>query len=60
MVLLEIDGREFHIGREPFQRDRTKQNALIRAGWWVLRFTVEDIRLRPAYVIAEIRHALDR
>ncbi len=60
MVLVEIDGREWHIGREPFQRDRTKQNALVRAGWTVLRFTVEDIRIRPAYVIAEIRHALDR
>jgi hypothetical protein len=60
MVLVEIDGREFHIERGPFQRDRTKQNALIRAGWTVLRFTVEDIRLRPAMVIEEIRHALDR
>jgi hypothetical protein len=60
MVLVEIDGREFHIEREPFQRDRTKQNALIRAGWTVLRFTVEDIRLRSTSVVEEIRHALGR
>jgi Protein of unknown function (DUF559) len=60
MLLVEIDGREFHIGRDPFQRDRTRQNALVRGGWIVLRFTVEDIRQRPARVIAEIRHFLDR
>jgi hypothetical protein len=60
MVLVEIDGREWHIGRGPFQRDRTKQNALVQAGWLVLRFTVEDVRLRPAYVIDQIRRALDR
>ena len=58
MVLVEIDGREWHIGREAFQRDRTRQNALVRAGWTVLRFTVEDIRNRPTQVVAEIRFAL--
>jgi hypothetical protein len=60
MLFVEIDGREFHIGREPFQRDRTKQNALVRRGWRVLRYTVEDIRLRPAEVLADIRSFLDR
>jgi hypothetical protein len=59
MLFVEIDGREFHIGREPFQRDRTKQNALVRLGWRVLRYTVEDIRLRPAEVLADIRSFLD-
>jgi hypothetical protein len=60
MLLVEIDGREWHIGPEPFQQDRTKQNALVRAGWMVLRFTAEDIRLHPDSVIAQIRFALDR
>ena len=59
-VLVEIDGREWHVGPGPFQRDRTRQNALVQAGWLVLRFTVEDIRFRPEYVVNEVRRALAR
>jgi hypothetical protein len=59
-VLVEIDGREWHVGPGPFQRDRTRQNALVQAGWLVLRFTVEDIRSRPEYVVSEVRRALSR
>jgi hypothetical protein len=57
-LVVEIDGREFHIGEGPFQTDRTRQNALLQAGWHVLRFTVADVRFRPEYVIAEIRYGL--
>jgi Protein of unknown function (DUF559) len=59
-VLVEIDGREWHVAPGPFQHDRTRQNALVQAGWLVLRFTVEDIRRRPEYVVNEIRRALAR
>ncbi|HEX4016622.1 MAG TPA: type IV toxin-antitoxin system AbiEi family antitoxin domain-containing protein [Frankiaceae bacterium] len=59
-VVVEIDGRRWHIDGAAFQLDRTRQNALVQAGWLVLRFTVEDIRLRPEYVVAEVRRALDR
>lgn len=57
-LVLEVDGFAHHSDRSAFQRDRTRQNALIRAGWRVLRFTVEDVRLRPDEVVAEIRQAL--
>jgi hypothetical protein len=57
-LVVEIDGREFHVGEGPFQTDRTRQNALLQAGWLVLRFTVADVRLRPDYVVAEIACAL--
>jgi Protein of unknown function (DUF559) len=57
-VVVEIDGRRWHIDSDAFQLDRTRQNALVQAGWRVLRFTVEDIRLRPDYVVAEVRRAL--
>ena len=57
-LIVEIDGREHHIGAGPFQTDRTRQNALLQAGWLVLRFTVDDVRLRPQDMIAQIRHAL--
>jgi hypothetical protein len=60
MTIVEIDGREWHTARDAFQRDRTRQNALVQAGWLVLRFTVDDIRFRPEYVVSEIRRALSR
>jgi very-short-patch-repair endonuclease len=48
----------YHSGDDRFQRDRTKQNALIAAGWRVLRFTWIDISDRPAYVLAQVGHLL--
>lgn len=53
-LAIEVDGFDYH-RRDRFQRDRTKQNALIGAGWTVLRFTWSDIEDRPEYVIASIR-----
>ncbi len=40
--------------------DRAKQNALVIAGWTVLRFTWHDIRDRPADTVARIVAALRR
>jgi hypothetical protein len=59
-LVAEIDGYAHHSDRAAFQRDRTRQNALVQAGWLVLRFTVEDIRSRPDDVVAEVRRALRR
>ncbi|HEY3736329.1 MAG TPA: DUF559 domain-containing protein [Jatrophihabitans sp.] len=56
-VAIEIDGFDYH-RRDRFQRDRTKQNALIRAGWTVLRFTWSDIVERPEYVLVTIAELL--
>lgn len=38
-LAVEIDGREFHSDRAQFEKDRRRQNALVSAGWTVLRFT---------------------
>jgi len=38
-VAIEVDGFDFHRGRESFDNDRRRQNDLVRAGWTVLRFT---------------------
>lgn len=57
-LIVEIDGFAFHSGATDFQRDRTRQNALVANGWTVLRFTWADLTERPGYVIASIRHAL--
>jgi len=57
-IAIEIDGWAWHHTPSRFQRDRTKQNALVRNGWAVYRFTWFDLTQRPDAVIAEVRLAL--
>ena len=57
-LVVEIDGYGPHSGRDAFQRDRARQNALVNAKWKVLRFTVDDVRNDSDRVIAEILQAL--
>ena len=59
-LAIEVDGRAFHTDRRTFQRDRTRQNRLMNAGWTVLRYTWEDVTQRPERVIAEIETACSR
>lgn len=58
-LIIEIDGMAFHTDPERFQRDRSRQNDLIAAGWRILRFTWSDLSERPGYVIARVRQQLD-
>jgi very-short-patch-repair endonuclease len=53
-LVIEVDGMAFHTTAERFQRDRTRQNDLVGAGWDVLRFTWSDLTNRPGYVRATI------
>ncbi len=46
-LVIEIDGRAFHVTPEQFQTDRERQNRLVAAGWTVLRFTWRDLTQRP-------------
>lgn len=55
---MEIDGREFHVGEEEFERDRWRQNDFVNAGWRVLRFTARMVEETPHLVLAMIREAL--
>ncbi len=57
-VAIEIDGWAWHHDAARFRRDRCRQNALVLAGWTVLRFTWWDLTDRPAAVVAEIRAML--
>lgn len=59
-VAVELDGRAHHTDRDRFQRDRTRQNALVSAGWTPLRFTWEDVSERPQHVLNEIRAAVNQ
>jgi very-short-patch-repair endonuclease len=59
-VVIEVDGYATHSDRQAFQRDRSRQNQLVAAGYTVLRFTWRDVAERPQHVVSTIRAALDR
>jgi very-short-patch-repair endonuclease len=59
-IAVEIDGYEWHSGRDQFTDDRVRDNALQLAGWRVLRFTWEQLVYRPEVVVATLRSALAR
>lgn len=53
-LVIEVDGWSTHGDRRSFQRDRERQNALVRAGYTVLRFTAADVFYRLDEIIVEI------
>lgn len=53
-LIVEIDGFAFHRDAKTFQRDRTKRNAWIAAGWTTLNFTWTDITTRADHVATEV------
>ncbi|TQK30110.1 DUF559 domain-containing protein [Arthrobacter sp. SLBN-53] len=59
-LILETDGWAFHSAADDFNNDRVRQNALILAGYLVLRFTWLDLTEYPDRVIAQVQRALTR
>lgn len=59
-LVVELDGGRYHDGLSSRDSDRGRDNRLMAAGWRVLRFTWDDITLRPQQTLAIIRAALDR
>lgn len=57
-LVVEIDGREFHIGAEVFESDRERQNLLVLHGWRVLRITWAMITDEPDRVLELVREAM--
>ena len=45
--------------RERLVEDNRRQNALVNAGYRLLRFTAADIHGRPEAVVAQVRAALE-
>jgi very-short-patch-repair endonuclease len=45
----------YHVDVDRFRRDRSRQNALVTAGWTILRFTWADLTERPGYVVSAIQ-----
>ena len=57
-LAIEVDGRETHDNDDAFETDRERQNALVIAGWTVIRFTWKMITQDPDYVLWATRAAL--
>lgn len=57
-LVVETDGFAFHADRRAYRADRRRGNALVLAGWRVLRFSWEDVVHRPDVVVAQVRAAL--
>ena len=57
-LLVEVDGYEFHKGREKFEEDVAKSNRLRSEGWTVLRFTWRMLTGSPDLVASQVRNVL--
>jgi very-short-patch-repair endonuclease len=57
-LVLEGDGFEFHSGRKAYREDRARGNALAERGYVLLRFTWEDVYLRPGWVLGQVARVL--
>lgn len=55
---METDGFAFHADRQSYRKDRRRGNALVLAGWRVLRFSWEDVVHHPDEVVEAVREAL--
>ncbi|RRQ29182.1 DUF559 domain-containing protein [Rhodococcus sp. Eu-32] len=60
MVIVEVDGREFHSAPEVFRKDRRRQNHLVLEGWLVLRYSAFDVLSDPEKVAREIVEVVRR
>lgn len=57
-LIVEADGFEFHRQREHLRRDCRRHNAITLRGWWLLRFTWEDVVLFPEQVVETVRETI--
>jgi very-short-patch-repair endonuclease len=56
-VIVEIDGWAYHRDLPAFRRDHARQNALVLAGWTVLRVNWHEIEGDPVGVLAMVTAA---
>jgi very-short-patch-repair endonuclease len=55
---VEADSYKWHSGRQQWQNDMERQNALAEIGWLLLRFSWWDVTRRPNYVLDTIATTL--
>lgn len=54
-IVAEADSWTWHASKKAHERDCWRYNALVVAGWTVLRFTWQQVMLSPAYVASVLR-----
>jgi very-short-patch-repair endonuclease len=59
-LVVETDGYEYHRERADYRKDRARGNALAVLGYTLLRFTYEDVKGRPWWVLAQVQAVLER
>lgn len=59
-IVLEADSFEWHGSRQALRRDARRYNALVAAGWLVLRFSWEDVMFEPELVAETLRSVVKR
>jgi very-short-patch-repair endonuclease/predicted transcriptional regulator of viral defense system len=59
-LVVEVDGHGAHGHQAAFERDRAKDQALVAAGYVVVRFTWNQLTQRPLLVAARVAAALAR
>ena len=61
LVAVEVDGfGPGHYSKHGRAQDNYKANAATLRGWYILRYSTEDLRLNPVRILQEIAVALDR
>lgn len=58
MIAIEGESFRYHGSEQMFEKDVRRYTAFGRLGWLVLRFTVDDVIDRPAYVLEVLRDVL--
>lgn len=59
-LVIEADGFAHHSDRHSYREDRRRTNALVAAGFTVLRFSYEDVVHREEYVLETISRVVAR
>jgi very-short-patch-repair endonuclease len=59
-IAVEVDGWEFHKGRDAFERDRARDRLLLARSVPVMRFTARELRTDPGGVVAQIAAVANR
>jgi very-short-patch-repair endonuclease len=60
VLVVELDGFDYHADRAHYRNDRRRGNALACLGLRLVRFTYEDVVHRPRWVVTCVREALYR
>src|SRR5215216_3525373 len=58
LLIVEVDGYEYHGGRQSFEADRARDAELAVMGYQVVRFTYRQVTVQPALVASRIKMLL--